>query len=707
MKKISLLVFFCIIFLSFNAQNLDNVTSVSALDNNDKTENNKNNSDRNRETKYNENNGAKADVVACNITFTPNVMPVIEGQCIDFFNPSSGTGVTWNWNFPGSSLPNTTLQNPTNVCYYNAGTYPVSITVSSPDSTCSVTLPAAIVVDPDPESPIVDFHATQIVVQVGGAINFINDSQNGPYSNWAWEFEAGNPATSVAETPAPITYDSIGTFDVILRGRKEATGVQKIKVKSNYITVVPEPKEPPTAKFVANNVFIQPGESVNFIDMSLGSPFTWQWDFAGAVTTSSTEKNPQNIQYNNVGCFTVKLTVSNSKGSDVMEKLCYITVSNTDECTDKPIAEFTTRERLIPYGRCINFENTSTGGIPTYSQWTIEGGTYNSAPTNGLEEFNPSSPICFEQPGIYDVTLLVANACGSSTITKEKYIYVFSGDIDYYCEEQSPRESGENYSPELNPNATYGYIIGHSSKNYRYFANYYDSWTFNQVKGIILPIHSLTVDGYEAYMNICIWDINGNQPSDQPIYSQKVFLRDLVEGQNNYISLTNPVDIDGPFYAGFKINYVDNNPDNGVSDDIFGGYIIYKGDQPANNELFFKKNDGATWETCNEIFGYSGAMMLKTNSCLIDIEDFNIEDNSISVFPNPANSYITIKLDNDFIGKIDFELTDITGKVYKVNNTVVSDTVYSMNLSNLAVGIYVLRIQNNKNIITKKIIVTK
>ncbi|MDR2836928.1 MAG: PKD domain-containing protein [Bacteroidales bacterium] len=645
-------------------------------------------------------------------TYNPNPATIIEGQCINFIDASLGGPTLWNWNFPGAQTSSSTLQNPNNICYLIPGVYDVMLTVNNGVSAPSTYVcSGCVIVEVDPNAPIINFSANHLVVPIGGVVNFTNLSTNGPFESWAWTFENGTPSTSALQTPPPITYTTPGCYYVELRGQQAVTHTQRMKKNEAYICVVNPPTTAPTANFVANHTFIAPGSSVNFIDLSTGTPFTWAWEFTGAASgqTTSTAQHPQGIVYPNAGCFKVKLTVSNSVGSDFLVKEQYICVGTTDPCTLPPVADFRTEPRIIPYNTSIFFENTATGGNPTYSEWHFYGGT-----PDFVVESSPSTPILYSTPGIYKVSLTTSNNCGSTSITKDKYIYVFSGSVGAYCDTISSRLSGEQYNPLTNPHPgnqnrpQYGYIIGHSSDNYRYFANYFDVWTFNKIESIIIPLHQVnqTTFNGNAYVNFCIWAPDGDKPSAEPLASKKVFFRDLFSGQNNIIQFDTPISIDGPFYAGFKINYVDVNPSDNISDDLLAAYLINRGSSPLNNKLFFKKNDASAWETTNELFGYSAAMMIKTGSCLVELEDINIGDN-VKIFPNPTNSQITIQLGEENLHDIYIQLMDITGKLQtsKLNNS--GNSEYNMDLSNLPSGVYMLNIKTDKFSVNKKIILTK
>ncbi len=85
-------------------------------------------------------------------------------------------------------------------------------------------------------------------------------------------------------------------------------------------------EEPPTSSFGADLQQIYEGNTVNFIDKSIGFPDTWSWAFEGGTPGSSTEQNPS-IVYNTAGTYKVALTVTNDYGADTKEIVGYITVN--------------------------------------------------------------------------------------------------------------------------------------------------------------------------------------------------------------------------------------------------------------------------------------------------------------------------------------------------------------------------------------------
>jgi PKD repeat protein len=83
---------------------------------------------------------------------------------------------------------------------------------------------------------------------------------------------------------------------------------------------------PPTAAFTASPTSGTAPLAVAFTDTSSGSPTSWAWDFQNDGTVDSTAQNPT-FTYTTPNSYTVKLTVSNTAGSNSLTKTNYITVN--------------------------------------------------------------------------------------------------------------------------------------------------------------------------------------------------------------------------------------------------------------------------------------------------------------------------------------------------------------------------------------------
>ncbi|MGB1031447.1 MAG: lysyl oxidase family protein, partial [Flavobacteriales bacterium] len=79
------------------------------------------------------------------------------------------------------------------------------------------------------------------------------------------------------------------------------------------------------ADFAADAMTVCQGETVNFTDLSTGSPTAWSWSFPGASPSSAVTQNAS-ATYNTPGSYAVTITVTNAEGTDSESKDAFITV---------------------------------------------------------------------------------------------------------------------------------------------------------------------------------------------------------------------------------------------------------------------------------------------------------------------------------------------------------------------------------------------
>ena len=81
-----------------------------------------------------------------------------------------------------------------------------------------------------------DFSASPLSLYEGETVDFTDISSGAP-TEWSWEFEGGDPATSTAQNPADIKYDEPGLYSVTLTVTN-MFGTDVI-TKEEYIDVLP------------------------------------------------------------------------------------------------------------------------------------------------------------------------------------------------------------------------------------------------------------------------------------------------------------------------------------------------------------------------------------------------------------------------------------------------------------------------------------
>jgi hypothetical protein len=196
--------------------------------------------------------------------------------------------------------------------------------------------------------------------------------------------KAGEGALGVIYYP-----DSLGTDafyqnnDLLLQGNVCRAGLPNFN--ASYFREL----QPPVALFSASDSTVCGNGCINFTDLSLYYPDTWQWTFTGGTPSSSTAQSPGTVCYTAPGVYAVKLVVTNSKGSDSLTITSMITVF------PPPASPVITASG-----------NSITSTAATTYQWY-----YNNSPISNAD----SQSYTPTQTGNYFVVIGDANGCTASS----------------------------------------------------------------------------------------------------------------------------------------------------------------------------------------------------------------------------------------------------------------------------------------------------
>lgn len=171
----------------------------------------------------------------------------------------------------------------------------------------------------------------------------------------------------------------------------------------------------PQANFVANETLIPLGETIQFSDLSIGVPQSWEWTFEGGTPVSSSLQNPTGITYSNAGSFDVSLTVTNDFGSHTYLMEDYITVS----ATLLPSVEFMTSKSIVCTGEVLTLTD-QTLYMPHQWEWMFTPSTVTFV--NGTDAFSQNPQVTFDEAGTYSVTLIATNLNGNAQATKFDFV---------------------------------------------------------------------------------------------------------------------------------------------------------------------------------------------------------------------------------------------------------------------------------------------
>ncbi len=307
--------------------------------------------------------------------FTANTTFGCATMTVEFDDLSTGLIDSWLWTFPGGTPATSTLENPT-VEYATAGDYDVTLEVTNPEGTATLTLDDYIVVLDLPTS---DFSYTTN----GAEVSFTNNSSGA--TSYIWDFGDGNTS---GDTNPVHTYAGSGTYTVeLLSGNTcgSVTSTQTVIISLE-----------PVATFSAQQPLLGCATyTVDYVDDSPGNPTSWLWTFEGGTPATSTDQNPT-VEYTTAGTFDVTLEVTNANGSDELTEDDYIVINDVPQVS----ASYSTNVLTVSF----------TSNIANANSFMWDFGDGNTS--------NDANPIhTYASEGNYTATLTANNSCGSVTET--------------------------------------------------------------------------------------------------------------------------------------------------------------------------------------------------------------------------------------------------------------------------------------------------
>ncbi len=323
------------------------------------------------------------DYITVNPLPSPSFTSDINGLTVDFTN-SSTEATSYIWNFGDS---NTSTDVDPSHTYADDGTYEVVLSAINNCDTVTSTQTIVVVT-----APVAAFSSNVTTGCAPLTVEFINQSSANAV-DYDWDFPGGDPSSSTDENPT-VVYNSAGTYTVTLTVTN-SVGSNSVTV-TNYIIVDTVP--------VAGYTSTSNGLTVDFDNTSTNAT-SYSWDFGDGNT--STEEDPSHT-YDDDGTYAVELTATNDCGS--------VTTTETVVVVTVPTAGFSANSSTGCSPLTVQFSNQSSVNATDFD-WDFPGGD----PASSTDE-NPT--VVYNDPGTYDVTLIVSNAAGSDTVTMIGYVVV-------------------------------------------------------------------------------------------------------------------------------------------------------------------------------------------------------------------------------------------------------------------------------------------
>ncbi len=311
--------------------------------------------------------------------FTISNTSICSGSSATFTNNSSGTNLTYSWDFGNTNTA--TTSGPHTQTYNTAGNYTITLTVQGTCGDSTITKSISVI-----QSPTSSFiPSSSLSICKGGEVTFNNLST--PGATYAWTFQNGTPSTSNAFNPGAIVFNTVGTQQVQL-----VTTLNGCSITSNNVFV--SVNAYPASFFnmsTFGNCAPAPIGFINLTPNTAGN--TYYWDFANG-STSTLQSPPAQIFINNSNAtdsvYAVKLVTTSLEG-------CKDSVIRNITSYAKPLADFTENFDTVCAFQPVQFTNTSIGNLAS-NNWNFGDGTTSSAS-------NPSKTYTII--GSYQIQLIV------------------------------------------------------------------------------------------------------------------------------------------------------------------------------------------------------------------------------------------------------------------------------------------------------------
>ena len=267
---------------------------------------------------------------------------------VQFTDLSIGTPSSWQWDFDNDGVMDSDLQNPEHI-YETPGQYTVCLTVSDGTSTDEECKSDYVTVT----SPYTPVECDNLILtadqytETDDLIGMIHGEYGSDFTIADWtDLQA---ISDIEEWISCLGIPENQTFMLTRNGEYFYSGSRQYMVHyssdgipyPNYLVhdqigplylgswyglsqqILSKNEGGFLAEFSADPTQGIAPLTVQFTDLSIGTPTSWQWDFGDG--NISTEQNPEWI-YDTTGQYTVCLTISDSTNTDEECKIDYITV---------------------------------------------------------------------------------------------------------------------------------------------------------------------------------------------------------------------------------------------------------------------------------------------------------------------------------------------------------------------------------------------
>ncbi len=251
-------------------------------------------------------------------------------------------------------------------------------------------------------------------------------------------------------------------------------------------------------------------------------------------------------------------------------------------------------------------------------------------------------------------------------------------------------------------NLDWGYLSGHNADSIRLFAEKFSLASKAEMIGIILNIGQLNAGSATSKVRINIW--NEQPVQENIVFTRDLFLADLMADEDFLLELDSVISVDGDFYVGYEISY-----DSPL--DTFAVKMSLNDDTDAENSAYVMVD--YQWQLLTDYLNMNLNASFDIRPVVFDSipewpgTDILPPENDVFIYPVPANDKVNITF---------WELprSDVRIDLYNVNGQLIKSELYKSPsvtleyyLDKIPSGMYIIKMNVNNFIITKKFIIAR
>ncbi|MCH8318710.1 MAG: PKD domain-containing protein, partial [Bacteroidetes bacterium] len=653
---------------------------------------------------------------------------ICEGDCINFFNLSTGFPISWQWTFIGAIPSSSTDQNPANICYNTAGTYTVTLVATNGIGSDNETKTNYITVN-SVSVASTGITGTNTICQGNATTLTRSGGSLGTGASWKWY--AGSCGGTFVGTGNSITVSpgATTTYYVRAEGTCNTTACANKTVTVNPVTV---------GGTVSGSTTVCSGSNSGTLTLSgqTGTVLRWQYSTNGGATWINISNTSTTQSYSN-------LTTTTMYRAVVKSGVCPAAISAAATITVAPLPTADFNAATVCLGTATQFTDLSSGSLTNWS-WN-----FGDAVTSTQQ--NPAHP--YSSAGIYNVILSVTTSAGcTDNITKSVTVNpnpaadfgavtVCLGSVTQFSD--LSLGNPVNWSWDLGDGSTS--TLQNLDHTYTSAGTYNVNLSVtdvNSCQDVITKPVTVNPTPTANFSNTTVCFGNSTQFTDLSSIPATVMTNWFWDfGDGNTLLQQHPSHLyntAGVYTVQLIVTSIDGCEDTieqpvvvnpmPIADFgylVLGLTVLFSDSSRDAASWFWDFGNGQNINIPDPVHTYQnpGTYLVSLsagNNCGSDLtfrqvsvistglSEDEVSPGTVQIYPNPANKNLIIKISLDKSQFVDIKFYDVRGSLIKeIAPEVLSKKLLELDISSWIPGVYYIKIQTDEWVITKKVVVIR